>query len=89
MSKLRFREHISLNDVFTRIVTSTEFKESRTANSDESEVNRMPPSAIMKQNLDFLKQVLLKYSSMYIIQEDRRSKYECLICSCHSPTLFQ
>lgn len=73
MSKLRFREHISLNDLFTRIVTSPEFKESRTLNSDESEVERMPPSVIMKQNLEFLKQVLLKYSSLYIIQQDRRN----------------
>lgn len=73
MSKLRFREHISLNDLFTRIVTSPEFKESRPLNSDESEVERMSPSVIMKQNLEFLKQVLLKYSSLYIIQQDRRN----------------
>lgn len=76
MSKLRFREHISLNDIFTRIITSAEFKESRTANSDESEVEKMAPSAIMKQNLEFLKQVLLKYSSIYIVQEDRRNNRE-------------
>ena len=70
MNKLRNREHISLNEVYSKIISSTEFKATHKAQPEEA-MEKMNPALITKQNMDFLKSILLQYANTFIIQEDR------------------
>lgn len=85
MSKLRYREHISLHEVYQRIITSTEFKNHR---FDTPSTGKLAPTQITQQNLELLKRILLPSSSVYIIQEDRMKLAGNLIYSYNKPVLL-
>ena len=70
MSKLRNREHISLNEVYSKIISSADFKATHKAQPEEK-MEKMNPALVTKQNMDFLKNNLLQYANTFIIQEDR------------------
>ena len=70
MSKLRYREHISLHELYLRIISSAEFKNHRIENP--ALTGKLSTTQITKQNLDLLKRILLPSSSVYIIQEDSK-----------------
>lgn len=74
MSTLRFREQISLTDMYSRIITSDEFKGHVSSCPIQRELggtsNSKPSDTIVHQNVEFLRSVLLSVSSVFIIQED-------------------
>ena len=70
MSKLRYREHISLHELYSQIISSAEFKNHHIENP--ALTGKLSSSQITKQNLDLLKRILLPSSSVYIIQEDSK-----------------
>lgn len=69
MNKLRNREHVSLNEVYSKIISSPEFSSRRVPSEETNE--KVNPALITKQNLEFLRENLLQYATTYIIQEDR------------------
>lgn len=88
MNTLRYREHISLPDLYTLILSAPQFKAhlqatNRSTNSTTTGVGMSGvimdglPSrnvhSFMHQNLELLRSVLMEGSSKYIIQEDRRN----------------
>ena len=81
MRTLRFREQISLTEMYYRIITSDEFKGHVSScptirRKLEGTSNSSKPSdTIVHQNMEFLRSVLLSVSSVFIIQEDGKKCY--------------
>ena len=85
MNTLRYREHISLPDLYTLILSSPQFKEhlqttNRLTNSPTptggmtmNGLSFKNGNSFMNQNLELLRSVLMEGSSKYIIQEDRKA----------------
>lgn len=77
MGTLRFREKISLAELFGKIAASEEFRSRRIDASDMMDGSVMrdgnESKSTLQRNLDFLKSVLLSSSAMYILQEDPKS----------------
>lgn len=78
MGTLRFREKISLTEMFDKIAASEEFRSRRIDVSDmmdDGSVMRdgSESKSTLQRNLDFLKSVLLSSSAMYVLQEDPES----------------
>ena len=78
MGTLRFREKISLTEMFDKIAASEEFRSRRIDVSDmmdDGSVMRdgSESKSTLQRNLDFLKSVLLSSSAMYVLQEDTES----------------
>ena len=72
MSKLRNQEHVTLNEIYLIIIQSPEIRKIKDAlNQTDEFALKQNPSQLMKRNMEFLKSVLIKSSSLYVIQEDR------------------
>ena len=80
MNTLRYREHISLPDLYTLIVLSPQFRDylqaAKRTNESSYSISGISGGSksvnpYMAQNLELLRTVLLGGSSKYIIQEDR------------------